>query len=577
MFALRSLKSAVLALALVVLVLPNVSKAAYLGMPQRLTLQGGGDYTTDATPTFTWGAATNATWYDASIDGGTWYTGIGNNFSYTSSWLPDGWHTVYVRSHDNVGDVNANALLRFEVNAVANDNNNGYPNYGNAPVVPLIYPSTATEDEVVTLSVQPYGDSSVNWCDLYVNGTNKGSMNRVNGNLFERDYTFANDGTYDVYASCTDVNYRTTVGASRTVTVYNDGGVNNGDFVVSSVSPSSATEDEQVTISVRPNADNDVNWCDLYVNGLNKGDMDRVSSSLFEKEYTFTNDGSYTVYAVCTDENYRTVTGTSRTITVYNQDDSNNGDFTVPAVYPSTATEDEVTTVTVTPYGNRTAEWCDLYVNGSNKGAMTRRTGGTFEKNYTFTTSTTYTVYAYCTDQDGRSEKGVTRSLKVTADDFADVGSGTGRLIKIACASGAASNDPCKAVYYYGDDNMRHAFPNEGVYFSWYSNFDSVEELSASSVSRIALGKNVTYKPGSVLIQFASSSDIYAVSRGAILHKYLNTSLVRDDWGSSWSSYLVTVPESYFGNYTRGSVIDSSGDYDRNTAQNSVDNIDDNF
>jgi len=381
MFALRSLKSAVLALALVVLVLPNVSKAAYLGMPQRLTLQGGGDYTTDATPTFTWGAATNATWYDASIDGGAFYTGIGNNFSYTSSWLPDGWHTVYVRSHNNAGDVNANALLRFEVDAIANIVL--YDDLDFGPTVSSVYPSTATEDVRVTLSVEPYGYSSVEWCDLYVDGSNVGDMTRIRGNLFELSYTFGNDGSYSVYASCTDAMYRTTIGPSRKVTVYNYNGTNT------------------------------------------------------------------------------------------------------------------------------------------------------------------------------------------------DVSSG--RLIKIACASGARFDDPCKAVYYYGDDNKRHAFPNESVYFSWYSNFDAVEELSATSVSRIALGRNVTYKPGSVLVQFTSSSSIYAVSKGAILRKYLNTSLVRDDWGSDWSAYLVSVPQTYFGNYTVGSVIDSSSDYDRNTARNSVRSIDDSF
>jgi hypothetical protein len=575
----KLVRNALVIVALAALVTPSISRAATLGMPQHLALSSGGDYTVDSTPSFSWGAATAATWYDVSVDSGS-YVSVGNSLSYTSSYLWDGNHVIYVRSHDAYGDTNSNALLRFEVNADDNEDEDASDETG--PTVPTVSPSTATEDERVTISVKPYGDETVRWCDLYVNGVNKGDMDRVNGNLFEIEYTFSNDGTYTVYATCTDDDYNTTTGESRSIRVYNEGDEDDDSDEdgpeVPKVTPSTATEDKRLTISVEPDGNN-VRWCDLYVNGSNKGDMERVSSGLFEIDYTFSNDGTYTVYASCTDEDYNTTVGASRTIRVYEAGDEDNDDedMTVPAVTPTTAVEDESTVITVKPYGDNDIESCNLYVNGSNKGAMTKKSSNTFQKNYTFATSGTYTVYAYCTDEDGRTEKGATRSVKVSRYDEDSYDGDTGRLVKMTCSAGAGVNDPCKAVYYYGDDGMRHAFPNESVYFTWFSNFNDVEEVSASTLASMTLGKNVTYRPGSVLVKFASSSDLYAVEEGGILHRYLSSALVRADWGTSWSSYQVIVPEAFFGNYSVGTVIDSEGDYDRSDALASTVTIDDNF
>lgn len=346
-------------------------------------------------------------------------------------------------------------------------------------------------------------------------------------------------------------------------------------LVVPAVSPSSTEEDQTTTIYVYPYSDVDVTFCDLYVNGDDKGGMQDYVSR-FEKTYTFTSDGSYTVYARCGDAHGEVVNGDARTITVY-------ADYTdelyVPTVTPSSATEDVAITLKVAPTSSVDVTYCDLYVNGSDKGGMLDH-GSYFDKSYTFTDDGTYSVYARCVDAHGANVNGASRTVTVYAPTVYGVTDDVrvGELIKTPCLSGAGVNDPCKAVYYWGEDGERHAFPNEDVFYGWYTDFDDVIEVSTSTMSSLPMGHNVTIKPGTAVVKFATSDAVYAVSEGGILHHYLSPSLVASDYGSDWSSHdLVVISDVFYGNYSIGSVIDNSSDYDPATAENGVTSIDDNF
>lgn len=504
---------------------------------------------------------------NGSYKGNMWASGSSFIIDYT--FTNDGSYSVYARCTDDEGNVESGSSRTVTVYE-ADDND--------SLVVPAVSPSTATEDEEVTIRVSPYGDE-VESCDLYVDGANRGEMDEDDGD-FEFDYTFSNDGTYAVYARCTTEDGYTLSGVSRTVTVYEQDD-EEGDLYVPAVTPSTATEDEEVTLRVTPSGDYDVDFCTLYVNGANAGNMYQSGSS-FEKDYTFSVDGSYTVYARCTDERDDTVSGTSRTITVYDEDDnhSNDGDFYVPAVTPSTATEDEAVTIRVTPEeGDYEVDSCSLYVNGSNVGSMSR-SGSSFQKSYTFNNDGAYTVYARCTDEDDNTVSGTSRTITVyDEDEDIDFDSDfeTGDLIKTVCRTSDV-NDPCRAVYYYGEDGERHPFPNEDVYFSWYNDFDDVIEISDSDMSDIQMGDTVTLKPGTAVIKFATSNEIYAVSEGGVLHRYLSSSIISADYGSDWASAdQVIMSDVFFSDYVIGDVISSSLDYDPEAAEESVTSIDDNF
>ncbi len=486
--------------------------------------------------------------------------------SYTFAW--DGTYTVYAYCEDGDGNTTSGASRTVTVSN-ADDDTDDEETF----TVPAVTPSTATEDESVTFKVTPTGDLDAEACKLYVSGVSVGFMSESSG-TFSRSYTFTNDGTYTVYAYCEDENGDWTKGTSRLVRVAEaDDDSDDEDFTVPAVTPSSATEDEEVTFEVIPYGDLDAESCKLYVSGSSVGTMSEDDGE-FSRDYTFANDGSYTVYAYCEDENGDWTKGTSRTVKVTNEDDEDE-DFSVPAVTPSTATEDESTTFKVKPTGDLDAEVCKLYVSGVSVGFMSE-SSGTFSRSYTFTNDGTYTVYAYCEDENGDWTKGTSRSVKVSNEDDEDEAD-RGSLIKTDCGSSSSVSDPCRAVYYYGKDGDRHAFPNEGTFYSWFADFDDVVEVSDEFMASLDLGDNVTYRPGSVLVKFDSSAKVYAVEAERTLRHYKSLSILESDYGDDWEEVLVSLPDTLYKNYEIGDVIDSKGDFDRTDAYYSVDSIEDIF
>ncbi len=153
-----------------------------------------------------------------------------------------------------------------------------------------------------------------------------------------------------------------------------------------------------------------------------------------------------------------------------------------------------------------------------------------------------------------------------------------GDVIKVTCTAEAAIDDSCRAVYYLGLDGERHAFPNEDVYLSWYENFDNVIDIDEAEMNDLALGKNVTLKPGVKVVKFQTDDAIYAVAEGGVLRHYLTPSLVAVDYGDDWAERdFVVMPDTFFNDYQVGEEIDSDTDYDPAEAERGVLSIDDNF
>src|SRR3990167_3673664 len=71
-------------------------------------------------------------------------------------------------------------------------------------------------------------------------------------------------------------------------------------------------------------------------------------------------------------------------------------------------------------------------------------------------------------------------------------------------------------LYYYAADGKRYAFPNDKVYFSWFTNFDDVVELSDEELAQIPLGGVVHYRPGVLLVKIQTDSKVYAVSNKGV-------------------------------------------------------------
>ena len=147
---------------------------------------------------------------------------------------------------------------------------------------------------------------------------------------------------------------------------------------------------------------------------------------------------------------------------------------------------------------------------------------------------------------------------------FAVIGEKTaasGDLVKLACLAGAGVNDPCKAVYYIGSNSKRYVFKNEKTYKTWYDDFSTVKTVSATELASYIIGGNVTYRPSAKLIKIQTDSKVYAVGKNGTLHWVSTAAIAESLYGTSWSSVVEDIPDSFFVNYKTGSDITVASDY----------------
>ncbi len=264
---------------------------------------------------------------------------------------------------------------------------------------------------------------------------------------------------------------------------------------------------------------------------------------------------------------------------------------TISAVSPLVAKTGVPVTFTVTAGSTDVASSaCVLHVNG-NTTEMKRHFSSdarstTYTKEYTFGSGvSSATVYAKCGDGDGNYATGPSRTVTVSffkvlydyegPSPFHPLEKGT--VVKVACDSYAPVNDVCHAVYYYGEDGKKHAFPTESVYKNWFSSYSDVHTVSARRLKSMPEGEPVTYRPGTVLVKFDSSSTVYAIADGQVLRPIMNEAAAKAIYGARWQRYVVTVPECDRDQYTIGKRIYSSADYSKAEAYRSASTIDANW
>lgn len=233
----------------------------------------------------------------------------------------------------------------------------------------------------------------------------------------------------------------------------------------------------------------------------------------------------------------------------------------IPEVTPGTATVGKATMFATTPSGDAWTSGCSMTVDGATAGDMTRK-GDAFRRAHTFTTAGKHRIVVTCTDGDGNTSTSRSTTITVAASAVAQAGD----VIKTAESS---------AIYYYGGDGMRHAFPTEAVFRTWYDDFAAVKTVSASFMEALPLGKNVTVRPGALLVQFASSPRVYAVGVGRRLRHYVNEDVVTLDYGANWRTLLLTLPDWLRSNYEAGAKIDAAADYDPSATWDRIRSIED--
>ncbi|MEK7665996.1 MAG: YCF48-related protein [Patescibacteria group bacterium] len=359
------------------------------------------------------------------------------------------------------------------------------------------------------------------------------------------------------------------------------------DPVVSVLTPTTAKTGSSTQFVVETgDASSGVASCSLYLNASVVGAMsyDSVSGDYYYA-HTFSASGSYSAYAQCYDNAGNDNTGTSVTVAVTGTKTTTATDTTAPSVggvTPTSATQLTATTLSASYSDAVGVSSCTLYVEGASDGSMTLA-GGVASKSYTFDSTGTHSVYVKCSDATGNTGTGSTTTVNVSAasttstseDDEATETLTQNSLIKMACSGGEDVNDSCRAVYYYGEDGKRHAFPNEKVYFTWFDDFDDVNIVTDATMASASLGQNVTYHPGKKMVKFVTVRTVYAVGSDGELRAIDSEETAEALYGENWNQNVDDIADTFYGNYSFGVDIDDESDFDVDETIDDTDGIDD--
>lgn len=112
------------------------------------------------------------------------------------------------------------------------------------------------------------------------------------------------------------------------------------------------------------------------------------------------------------------------------------------------------------------------------------------------------------------------------------------------------------AVYLLEDDGRRWVFPNEKTYFTWYSDFDDVVDVTCDELSDYQIGGLVTYKPGIRLLKLQSAPTVYAVADGGVLQAIASEDQARSLYGDDWASEIDDLPDGFWSAYSVGEPLE---------------------
>ena len=129
------------------------------------------------------------------------------------------------------------------------------------------------------------------------------------------------------------------------------------------------------------------------------------------------------------------------------------------------------------------------------------------------------------------------------------------------------------AVYYYGTDGFRYVFPNDKTYFTWYKDFSTVKWVSDADLSKIQIGGNATYKPGSKMIKINSDPRVYVISKGGLIRPIGSEAVAKALYGTKWNKMIDDVPDGFFSNYKIGGTIDDASMFSPDAEGKDADNI----
>lgn len=110
-------------------------------------------------------------------------------------------------------------------------------------------------------------------------------------------------------------------------------------------------------------------------------------------------------------------------------------------------------------------------------------------------------------------------------------------------------------IFYLASNGRRYAFPNEQTFRTWYQDFSQVRTVSDEELARYTYGGNVTYRPGTRLLQRTGDSKIYTVGRGGMLRWVTSPQVLQRFYGSNWRRLVDGLPDARVADYVFGDPV----------------------
>lgn len=105
-------------------------------------------------------------------------------------------------------------------------------------------------------------------------------------------------------------------------------------------------------------------------------------------------------------------------------------------------------------------------------------------------------------------------------------------------------------VYLFGYDGMRHYFPNEAIFKTWFYDFSKVKIIKLEDLIKLRLGKNIVARAGVKLVKAFTSPDVYAVTYNGVLRRLPNEVVARQLYGENWTKKVIDIPDVFWGDYS---------------------------
>ena len=457
-----------------------------------------------------------------------------------------------------------------------------------APVVGQVYLSTDSpmSGNSTWYYVSASGNLSISQCRLLIDGVDLAAMTQQSVGSFAFQYAFPvsyQDIVHTASARCTDSSgnngYSVSTKSFHVLPNTSGNGVDTSVPVVGAVSPTTVTPNQSTTFYATYNDARGVVQCKM----LRDGSVSWIGSSFASQtsgsvQLTDSlSQGTHTLQFGCVDSSGNW--GYGPATTVYAGTSYGNGQsLTVGMVDQSSVPSGVFSVVSASVTDNvSSVSRCSLYINGNSQGNMSLM-GNVASQSYYFSNPGNYSVYVTCWDAAGNTSSSSVRTVYASSYGSGQSGlPGPGSLIKMTCPSYVAPGHPCTAVYYYGTDGKRHAFPNAGVYRTWFPDFSGVLEVSDIFLANIPLGKNVQYRPGVRMVKFTTDPKVYAVSRRGILRWVTSESIASTIYGPYWNQMIDDLPDTLYTSYTFGADIGSATSFVPSNEMSNTTSIDANY